>query len=138
MSCTIKESSADHNYVLSDGFYCEHPSGTIKIGGVFTLTPDEEIKYTTDALTHEHIHKILFTLFDLTTTQLFDAIGDKLRNKALLRRKIKSQLNECPYIGSITLWSDSVKRYGIEYLYETYYITLHDVDIMNEVCNHRH
>lgn len=133
MTSIIKESKKSNKYELSDSFYYNPYSKKIGVGGKYKLTPVEEIAYTADALTHEHIHKVLCEMFNVKTSALFDIIGDKeiFRNTPLHKKVILYEKD-----GS-RLWSEAIKCNGIQCFYMRYCISCTDLILINYICNHR-
>lgn len=47
--------------------------------GLNKLTDSEQIEFLGDILLHEHIHKVLHELFDITTCRLYDSVEHYFR-----------------------------------------------------------
>lgn len=79
-------------YALSDDFLYNANNDIIKIGlsgrGKY-LNDDELIKYISDSLTHEHIHRALCKIMNWDISFLFDTIGYKFRNVKLQEKALK-------------------------------------------------
>ena len=117
-------------YVISDGFRCDH--NIIEIGGLGynKLKNQDKDQYISDTLTHEFIHVLLGDIFDDITSCLFDFIGDSLLNTRILKRvTYLTPGNE--------LWSIIAQREGIKFIYNNYMIDNIDLIQSYLVCNWR-
>lgn len=119
------------NYWLDKrhSFFYYHYRGNIGIGAnsKCDLTDDEWIEYTSDALTHEHIHKVLDELFNTTTCLLFDTIEYMFRNSELLEKHVASTNNRMTHQAYI-------KQYGLIMFLSKISIDKTDIKQANIVC----
>lgn len=120
----------DIEYIIKDSFRCY--GVTIGIGGLGynKLKDQDQDQFISDALTHEFIHALLENMFDITTSSLYDCIGDKLLNARILKRATCLTINE-------SLWSDAIKEEGIRYIYDAYMIDNIDLIQSYLICNTR-
>jgi len=102
-------------YKIGKEFACYGDCITVGGIGYNKLEDSEQNIFISDCLTHEFTHALLEHMFDKTTSQLYDFIGDSLLNKSILK---KGACLTC----SDTLWSDMFKKEGIQYLYNEYMI----------------
>ena len=117
-------------YKLGESFCCK--DNIIFIGGTGydRLKENEQNTFICDALTHEFIHVLLENMFNPSTSNLFEFIGDKLLNKKTLRKAVNLTPN-----GS--LWCDSIKKDGNRAIYNHY--MLDNIDLIQAyiICNTR-
>jgi hypothetical protein len=120
------------DYRLDTIFSYHHFQHCITIGGIGcnNLSNDEIIQYTSDALTHEHIHHVLSKLFGITTCKLFDAIESNFRDEKLVTRVFE-------YDDNMRTWSECIKTDGFIYFLMQYHIDTDDIKEANIKCNTR-
>lgn len=120
--------------IWSKCFRFEPKTNTIYIASVdmSVLSDNEILEYVSDSLTHEHIHKILFEQFDVTTCKLFDAIQQHFRNTKLINRVF--DISE--HTGRET-WDKFIKREGFNAFLESYHIDKQDIIRANITCKRR-
>jgi len=121
--------------------HCVITIGYKNINRANKLTDDELITNTSESLTHEHIHYILFKLFGYETSALFDTIGDGLRNDINLLRKIcyekkPKTINDLHAYDEV-LHSDKINIIGIKVFLYDRRITSFDIFQANNICNNR-
>jgi hypothetical protein len=104
----------------------------IEIGGMGynKLKVKEQDIFISDALIHEFVHALLEHMFDTTTSQLFDFIGDSLLNKTVLKKATF-------LLDGDRLWSDALKEEGMQYIYNNYLIDNIDLIQSYLLCNMR-
>lgn len=120
----------DIEYKLDKAF---QSSGTILcIGGLGydKLKNQDKDIFISDCIAHEFIHGLLEYIFNKTTSELFDFIGDSLLNKIILKKGVCLT----PYD---SLWSDAVLNNGIKYIYNEYMIDNTDLIQCYLICNTR-
>jgi len=105
----------DIEYIIEDSFRCY--GHTISIGGLGydKLKDYEQNIFISDCITHEYIHATLENMFNKTTSQLFDFIGDSLLNKPILKKGVCLTCFD-------SLWSDMVKNEGAQHIFNEYLI----------------
>ena len=120
--------------IWSKCFRFEPSTDTIYIASVgMSLLSDNELsEYVSDSLIHEHIHKVLFEQFNLTTCKLFDAIQQHFRNTELINRVFG--INE--HTGRET-WEKFIRREGFNAFLEAYHIDRYDIVQSTIKCNRR-
>lgn len=97
--------------------------------GLNRLTDNEQIKYLADVITHEHIHKVLHKMFDLTTCKLFDAIEQHFRKYDKLHIKsIGNRLDTESY-------QSFIKRNGFQAFLNHYHISNDMANQAYMICN---
>lgn len=100
-------------------------------GGDFSMLSDsEEIEFVTDIIIHEYMHKVLYEMFDLTLTKLFDAIQQHFRDVSLHERILAQHIFQETY-------QSYIKNNGFKAFLEYYHI---DNDNFNQsfiLCNSR-
>lgn len=95
-----------------------------------TLTDKEKNTFISEALMHEYIHFLLDKTFNTTVNALFDAIGDKFRNKTIARKLYKNTGAE--------LWSDAIKKEGFKKAILSHYgINYKMLYGAKHICNNR-
>ena len=105
----------DIEYKISESFRSYHNFITIGGKGYDELKDSEQDIFISDCITHEFIHTLLQYLFNKTTSQLYDFIGDSLLNKSILRKGVCLTCSDA-------LWSDMVKQEGAKHVYNEYLI----------------
>ena len=115
---------------------------TIEMGLIHSngLTDSEIIKFTSDCLTHEHIHRAIFKLFNnWDLCAMFDFIEHNFRMHPLTRKKQLTLYNEHMNRerGKRLTYVDYINRFGAEALFEHYHITDYDFNIASDICNKR-
>jgi len=110
---------------------------TIYIGSnnLSNLSDNEIIEYISDSLIHEHIHRVLYKMFNLTATKLFDAIEYNFRNQKLHKKGL-SNVGEFVYKEQET-YHTFIKRMGFKAFLEYYHISNNDFNQSYIICNRR-
>lgn len=101
------------------------------------LTDDEFSEYLSDALTHEHLHKVLHELFNYTVSKLFDGIEEYFRNHALHEKQIRGRnlINE--HLIPHESYRTYIKRCGFKSFLWYYDITQEDVIQAKQICSYK-
>lgn len=99
------------------------------------LSDNEVIEYVSDSLTHEHIHRVIYKMFNSTTTKLFDGIEHNFRNETLHVKGL-SNIGELMYKTQET-YRSFIKRRGFSAFLEYYHISNNDFNQSNIICNKR-
>lgn len=117
------------NYVLSFKFAYFEDTNEIYIGGTGCnqLSESDRDIFISDALTHEHIHKILSEWFGHTATSLFDTIGDDLLDYDILKVTVDDTRT----------WKDAIKQSGFDYFLGRKGLIQQDITDCNKLCNKR-
>jgi len=100
------------------------------------LTDNELLEYIADSLTHEHIHRALFKIFDLTVTKLFDTIQQHFRN-VRLHEKIINTHNQIYSSSDKMTHEKFIKDYGLNAFFREYRLSIFDVNDAEILCNYR-
>lgn len=121
------------DYTLNKNNTCSYRPAfdviTIGDSNLDIFTDNELIEYISDALTHEHIHRVLFKMFDNTVSTLFDGIEYLFRSDELHRKHLKDT----------TRWTyqEYIKKHGYEKFLDYYGLDYADVLGANILCNTR-
>jgi len=110
---------------------------TIYIGSnnLNNLSDNEVIEYVSDSLIHEHVHRVIYKMFNLTTTKLFDAIEYNFRNEALHVKAI-SDVGDFIFEEQET-YHTYIKRMGFKAFLEYYHISNNDFNQSHIICDKR-
>lgn len=123
-------------YKLSANHNCKYDQFTTDIwlglqqGANFL--DNELIEYISDCLIHEHMHKVLHKMFDLTTCKLFDAIEHHFNNRKLVDKAlyIEQQL-------AFETYQTYIKRGGFQLFLNHYHIDNDQFNQATIICNSR-
>lgn len=111
----------DIEYKIGKEFMCYGDYITVGGIGYNKLKDLEQDTFICDALTHEFIHALLEHIFNRTTSNLFEFIGDSLLNKEALRKAVNLTPND-------SLWCDAIKEDGNKVVYDAY--MLDNIDLI--------
>lgn len=119
------------NYWKKSSSYDQH-TDTILLGenGLSHLSDNEQIEFTADILTHEYTHKVLYDMFGLTTTLLFDAIQQHFRNAPLHEKALEQCIDNETY-------QSFIRRAGFNAFLEHYHISDNNFNQAYIICNNR-
>lgn len=127
-------------YVIREAFepncLCCYRNGSIGLKMTDnTLTGDEFSEYLSDAIAHEHIHKILGESFNYTVSKLFDAVEHHFRNHDLHEKEIANRNLLNPYSNRHESYQTYIKIHGFDNFLRYYSITQEDIIYVNLICN---
>lgn len=126
----------EFEYVLNpkNSFAFNSNEYVIRFGGkqkVYDILSDDELlEFISDSITHEHIHKAIFDLFENdTSSTLFDVVQQYFRNTKLAN-KIFNQNGQMS-------WDEYIERNGFDVFLEEKYISDNSFYNAFESCNRR-
>ena len=138
----IKSSGSGFTFCFPDNIFMQFKQ--------YDLTDDEMIEYISDSLTHEHIHKILYELFNNVVSKLFDSIEDNFRNDELHRKllvfvnkeflinsEIKNDDKEWYNNRESLTYKQFIEKYGFKQFLVYYGLTYNDTLIAKKLTNLR-
>ena len=120
-------------YIITNSFQCSGVRAGINIIGIGgtgynRLKDSEHDIFISDCITHEFIHALLENTFNLTTSELYEFIGDSLLNTHILRKGVNLTPDDC-------LWCNAIKKYGNRYIHIEYGIDNMDLIQCYLICN---
>ncbi len=118
----------EYEITNSGQFYYDYTRNVIELSSsqlsIDKLTDDELIEYLSDVLTHEHLHKIILSLFAKSygknvgyiASSLFDSISHLFnRRNDLDKKSVKGTISET--------WKEAIDKYGTGVLFNHYGIS---------------
>lgn len=113
-------------------------NGHIEIGFKDGLLPDKDIiGFTSDGLTHEHMHMVLDELFGDTTCSLYDVIAHNFWDESRYRRYVKKYNDTVNINGFRFTWLQAIEKDGITQFLKDRQIDGYDILNANLKCNTR-
>lgn len=93
------------------------------------LSDSELINFVSDCITHEYIHKVLYDLFDFTTSRLFDMMEQYFRIISLHEKAISDTTR--------MTYQQYINYFGIDRLFDRFGVSNSDIKEAQILCNNR-
>lgn len=105
------------------GFAYIHKSRDIEFNMIGTcgLTDNELSEYISDSFTHEHVHKVLHELFNVSVCTLFDLVEHHFRNDELHKKYLRNYNAE--FNTTRITYKDYIQRFGVDDLLSSFNIS---------------